>query len=121
TGVQTCALPISQAAEEPTDGGDKPAAVDLTLKLGSLLPVTGQLAFLGAPMEAGVQLAVSQINEADAGVTVDLSQADEGDLDNKAYETSVAKLQSSGITAMVGAASSSVSDRKSTRLNSSHV
>ncbi|MFC7788700.1 ABC transporter substrate-binding protein [Microbacterium sp. MAHUQ-60] len=97
------------AAEEPTTGGDKPAAVDLTLKLGSLLPVTGQLAFLGAPMEAGVQLAVSQINEADAGVTVDLSQADEGDLDNKAYETSVAKLQSSGITAMVGAASSSVS------------
>jgi branched-chain amino acid transport system substrate-binding protein len=97
------------ATEKPTDGGDKPAAVDLTLKLGSLLPVTGQLAFLGAPMEAGVQLAVSQINEAKAGVTIDLSQADEGDLDNKAYETSVAKLQSSGITAMVGAASSSVS------------
>lgn len=97
------------ATEKPTDGGDKPAAVDLTLKLGSLLPVTGQLAFLGAPMEAGVQLAVSQINEAKAGVTIDLSQADEGDLDNKAYETSIAKLQSSGITAMVGAASSSVS------------
>jgi branched-chain amino acid transport system substrate-binding protein len=97
------------ATEKPTTGGDKPAAVDLTLKLGSLLPVSGQLAFLGAPMEAGVQLAVSQINEAKAGVTIDLSQADEGDLDNKAYETSIAKLQSSGITAMVGAASSSVS------------
>ncbi len=99
----------STPAEEPSEAPDKPAAVDLTLKLGSLLPVTGQLAFLGAPMEAGVQLAVSQVNEADAGVTIELSQADEGDLDNKAYETSITKLQSEGITAMVGAASSSVS------------
>lgn len=39
---------------EPSEGGEKPA-VDLTLKLGSLLPATGSLAFLGAPMEAGVQ------------------------------------------------------------------
>lgn len=88
-------------------GGDKPAA-DLTLKLGSLLPATGSLSFLGAPMEAGVQLAVQQINDADAGVTIDLTTADEGDLDNKAYETSMQKLQSEGITTLVGAASSSV-------------
>lgn len=88
-------------------GGDKPAA-DLTLKLGSLLPATGSLSFLGAPMEAGVQLAVNQINEADAGVTIDLTTADEGDLDNKAYETSITNLQNADITAMVGAASSSV-------------
>lgn len=88
-------------------GGDKPAA-DLTLKLGSLLPATGSLAFLGAPMEAGVQLAVQQINDADAGVQIELSTADEGDLDNKAYETSITNLQNEGITAMVGAASSSV-------------
>ncbi len=93
---------------EPSDGGgDKPAA-DLTLKLGSLLPATGTLAFLGAPMEAGVQLAVNQINEADAGITIDLSTGDEGDLDNKAYETSITNLRNGDITAMIGAASSSV-------------
>ncbi len=96
------------AAEEPTTGGDKPAAVDVTLKLGSLLPKTGSLAFLGAPMEAGVQLAVSQVNEAKAGVTIELSQEDEGDTDTKAYETSIEKLRSGGVTALVGAASSSV-------------
>lgn len=95
--------------EEPNDGGGDQPAVDLTLQLGSLLPSTGTLAFLGAPMEAGVQLAVSQINEADAGVQVELTSEDEGDLDNKAYETSMTNLQSAGITAMVGAASSSVS------------
>ncbi|MBT2485069.1 MULTISPECIES: ABC transporter substrate-binding protein [unclassified Microbacterium] len=98
----------STPSEEPSGGGgDKPAA-DLTLKLGSLLPATGSLAFLGAPMEAGVQLAVQQINEADAGVTIELETADEGDLDNKAYETSITNLQNADITAMVGAASSSV-------------
>lgn len=95
-------------ASPSDDGGDKPAAVDLTLKLGSLLPETGSLAFLGAPMEAGVELAVSQVNDADAGVTIDLSSADEGDTDTKAYETSIETLKSEGITALVGAASSSV-------------
>lgn len=99
----------STPSETPDEGAEQPReAVDLTLKLGSLLPATGTLAFLGAPMEAGVQLAVSQVNEADAGLTIDLSTADEGDLDNKAYETSITKLQSEDITAMIGAASSSV-------------
>ncbi|MFJ4044495.1 ABC transporter substrate-binding protein [Microbacterium sp. NPDC089987] len=113
--VSASALIIAGCSSTPADkssdkpAGEKPAAADLTLKLGSLLPVSGQLAFLGAPMEAGVALAVSQINDADAGVTVELTNADEGDLDNKAYETSITKLQSAGITAMIGAASSSVS------------
>ncbi|WP_194420288.1 ABC transporter substrate-binding protein [Microbacterium abyssi] len=102
----------SNTAPEPESGEgtntERPADVDLTLQLGSLLPSTGSLSFLGAPMEAGVQLAVSQINEADAGIQVELTSEDEGDLDNKAYETSITNLQSAGVTAMVGAASSSV-------------
>ncbi|GAB3600260.1 ABC transporter substrate-binding protein [Microbacterium tumbae] len=103
-GCSTTSAP--ESSEEPSN--DRPADVDLTLQLGSLLPSTGSLAFLGAPMEAGVQLAVAQINEADAGITVELTSEDEGDLDNKAYETSITNLQNAGITAMVGAASSSV-------------
>lgn len=108
--LSASAIVIAGCSSTPSteeSGGAEPA-VDLTLKLGSLLPATGTLSFLGAPMEAGVQLAVDQINEADAGVTIELTTADEGDLDNKAYETSITNLQSAGITAMVGAASSSV-------------
>lgn len=105
--ITGCSTPTPESTEG-AGGGDRPADVDLTLQLGSLLPSTGSLSFLGAPMEAGVQLAVSQINEADAGIQVELTSADEGDLDNKAYETSITNLQSAGITAMVGAASSSV-------------
>ncbi|MCK3769705.1 ABC transporter substrate-binding protein [Microbacterium aerolatum] len=101
----------SSTAEPESGEGtntERPADVDLTLQLGSLLPSTGSLSFLGAPMEAGVQLAVSQVNEADAGIQIELTSEDEGDLDNKAYETSITNLQSAGVTAMVGAASSSV-------------
>ena len=36
---------------------------DAKLSLGSLLPTTGNLAFLGAPEIAGVDLAVKEINE----------------------------------------------------------
>lgn len=105
--ITGCSSTPAPESDEGTNT-ERPADVDLTLQLGSLLPSTGSLSFLGAPMEAGVQLAVSQINEADAGVQVELTSEDEGDLDNKAYETSITNLQSAGVTAMVGAASSSV-------------
>ena len=85
-----------------------PAAEDLTLKIGTVLPQTGSLAFLGPPEEAGVQLAINEVNEAAAGVTIDATFGDSGDADNKAFETTVPKLQSEGVSAMIGAASSGV-------------
>ncbi|KNY07710.1 ABC transporter substrate-binding protein [Microbacterium sp. GCS4] len=110
--VSASALVVSGCSSTPSDegsgGGDKPAT-DLTLKLGSLLPQTGSLAFLGPPMESGVGLAVQEINEADAGITIDLTAEDEGDTDTKAYETSITKLQGAGVSAIVGAAASGVS------------
>ena len=81
---------------------------DLTLKIGSVLPQTGSLAFLGPPEQAGVQLAVEEVNEAAKGVTIDFTPGDSGDADNKAFETTVPKLQSAGVSAMIGAAASGV-------------
>ncbi len=86
----------------------KAPAEDLTLKIGSVLPQTGSLAFLGPPEEAGVQLAVDEINKAKKGVTIDFTSGDSGDADNKAFETTVPKLQSAGVSAMIGAAASGV-------------
>jgi branched-chain amino acid transport system substrate-binding protein len=83
-------------------------AEDLTLKIGTVLPQTGSLAFLGPPEEAGVSLAVAEVNEAAKGVTVDATFGDSGDPDNKAFETTVPKLQSEGVSAMIGAAASGV-------------
>ena len=95
-----------------TDGGETPSGNDggdLTLKLGTALPVTGNLAFLGPPEIAGTEYAASLINEADAGITVDLIQGDSGDTDNKAYETEIPRLLGEDVSAILGAASSGVS------------
>ncbi|MCU1560815.1 ABC transporter substrate-binding protein [Mycetocola sp.] len=91
------------------DGGnnEKPAG-DLTLKVGTLLPQTGQLAFLGPPEEAAVGLAVKEINDADLGITVDVTYGDSGDPDNKAFATTVPNLLGEGVSAIIGAASSGV-------------
>lgn len=89
---------------------DAPAPTeDLTLSIGTVLPQTGSLAFLGPPEEAGVGLAVAEINEAAKGVTVDVEYGDSGDADNKAFETTVPRLQDAGVSAMIGAAASGVS------------
>jgi branched-chain amino acid transport system substrate-binding protein len=86
-----------------------PADVDLSLKIGTILPQTGTLAFLGPPEEAGVGLAVEDVNAADVGITIpDVIYGDSGDTDNKAYATTIQKLISEGVTAAIGAASSGV-------------
>ncbi len=83
--------------------------VDLTLKIGTILPQTGSLAFLGPPEEAGVGLAASDINDAGVGITIpDVVWGDSGDTDNKAYATTIQKLISEGVSAAIGAASSGV-------------
>jgi branched-chain amino acid transport system substrate-binding protein len=103
----TTAEPAEEAAEETTE--ESAPVGDLALKIGTALPQTGSLAFLGPPEEAGVALAMADINAAGAGITLDVVYGDSGDLDNKAYETEIPRLLNEGVSAIVGAASSSVS------------
>ncbi|MDT3316771.1 ABC transporter substrate-binding protein [Microbacterium sp. KSW4-11] len=84
-------------------------ATDLEFTIGTALPVTGNLAFLGPPEIAGTEFAAAEVNEAAKGVTIDLVQGDSGDTDNKAYETEIPRLLNAGATAIIGAASSGTS------------
>lgn len=89
---------------------EKPApAGPLTLKIGTILPQTGNLAFLGPGEEAGVALAVADINSADVGITIEVTRGDSGDTDNKAYKTEVPRVLAEGVSAIIGAASSGTS------------
>ncbi|MGK3948522.1 ABC transporter substrate-binding protein [Microbacterium sp. K2] len=81
---------------------------ELTLNIGTVLPQTGALAFLGPPEEAGVGLAAAEINEAAKGITIEVEYGDSGDPDNKAYETTVPRLLGNDVQALIGAASSGV-------------
>ena len=96
-------------ATEETQATGQAGERDLTLEVGTVLPQTGSLAFLGPPEEAGVLLAEKHINDADLGITVNVTLGDSGDPDNRAYATTVPQLINGGTHVIVGAASSGVS------------
>ena len=89
----------------PVEAGER----DLTLKIGTILPQSGTLAFLGPPEEAGVALAAKEINEADMGLTIEVVYRDSGDTTTDIATVSVTDLLSQDVSAIVGAASSGVS------------
>ena len=103
--------------EDPGAKGD-PAAVPAStgttatpLKIGSLLPTTGALAFLGPPEIAGVNLAVEEVNAAGGvlGQPMEVVHRDSGDTTTDIATQSVTDLLSQGVSGIVGAASSGVS------------
>ena len=107
--VGASAVVLAGCAAPSDGGGDGGPAEDLTLKIGTALPVTGNLAFLGPPEIAGTEYAAADVNAAAAGVTVELIQGDSGDTDNKAYETEIPRLLGEDVSAIIGAASSGTS------------
>lgn len=104
------ALVLAGCSSDSGSGGSG-SGDELTLKIGTALPQTGNLAFLGPPEEAGVGYATQLINDyADTtGLTVEVEYGDSGDTDNKAYETEIPRLLAEGVSAIIGAASSGVS------------
>lgn len=95
----------SDSAPEPTGDGN--------LVIGALLPTTGDLAYLGPPEIAGVQLAINDINAA-GGVNgkelpADLLLEDSGDGTPDIAGGSVDALLAEDVDVIVGAAASGVS------------
>ncbi len=86
-------------------------AGDGTLTNGTLLPETGNLAFLGPPEIAGVQMAVADINAAGGfnGKDVVLVPGDSGDTTTDTAVQTVTRELQQKVDAIIGAASSSVS------------
>ena len=102
---QTDIQPNQQVAEKDIKQGDG------TFVVGTLLPASGDLAFLGPPEFAGVDLAVQEIN-ANGGVLgkdVEQVRGDSGDGTPNIAPGEVDKLIAGGSDVVIGAASSSVS------------
>ncbi|MFF3039269.1 ABC transporter substrate-binding protein, partial [Arthrobacter citreus] len=117
SSVLSCPESQGGTGEDPGEKGD-PSAVpastgttDAPLKLGTLLPTTGALAFLGPPEIAGVDLAIEEINAAGGvlGQPVEVVHRDSGDTTTDIATQSVTDLLSQDVSAIVGAASSGVS------------
>ncbi|TXN30249.1 ABC transporter substrate-binding protein [Lacisediminihabitans profunda] len=90
-------------------GGSTSSGKDLTLKIGTILPQTGSLAVLGPPEFAGVAAAAADINAAKAGIKVTVENKDSGDTKTNIATQSATALLADGVSAIIGAASSSVS------------
>ena len=112
--VETSEEPSEAETSEAESSEAAPPAVneaDGTLTIGTLLPETGSLAFLGPPEFAGVGLAVQEINEAGGvlGQPVVQSDSDSGDTTTDIATQSVDRLLGENVDAIIGAASSGVS------------
>ena len=117
------ALALSACGDDGGDDGDDTSGDntsesptvepkgDGTLTFGTLLPATGDLAFLGPPEFAGVTLAVEDINAAGGVLGQDAVQVkgDSGDGTPDIAGAQVDKLLGSDSDVIVGAASSGVS------------
>ncbi|MFF0767794.1 ABC transporter substrate-binding protein [Nonomuraea wenchangensis] len=108
----TAASQQTASAAAPASSAPAAAQGDGTLTLGTVLPQTGSLAFLGPPEFAAVDLAVKEINEAGGvlGKPVTAIHTDSGDTTTNIASQSVDKLLGQKADAIIGAASSSVSE-----------
>jgi len=112
------ALVLAACGGSDSEGGSDDASAapaankgDGVLTIGSLLPQTGSLAFLGPPEFAGVDLAIKDINAAGGVLGKDVVgvKADSGDTDSGIAPAETDKLLKAGSDVIVGAASSGVS------------
>ena len=97
--------------EEEAAGGEDCSAGGDGLRVGTALPETGPLAFLGPPMIQAVNLAICDINAAEGvnGALVSLSPGDSATDPDIANATVDRLLGSENVDAIVGAASSGTS------------
>ncbi|MEA9984510.1 MULTISPECIES: ABC transporter substrate-binding protein [Subtercola] len=108
--VGASALVLSGCASGgSTTSSSSSAGTGLTLNIGTILPQTGSLATLGPPAIEAVNLAAADINAANVGITVNVTQKDSGDTSTNIATQSVTSLLASNVSAIIGAESSSVS------------
>ncbi len=93
---------------------EETAAAECTspaLVLGTMLPATGDLAFLGPPEFAGVEMALAEIDAAGGvlGSPVTYIEGDSGDTTTDIASQTVDSQLAQGVNAIIGAASSGVS------------
>jgi ABC-type branched-subunit amino acid transport system substrate-binding protein len=105
TGAEPTPTETAEETESPVQQGDG------TLHVGTLLPQTGDLAFLGPPEFAGVDAAIADINAAGGvlGKEVTQTKADSGDGTPDIAGAQVDKLLSANADVIIGAAASGVS------------
>ncbi len=99
-GVEVPAGTLSPADTAPTEA----------LKLGSIVAITGDLSDFGPPIEAAIELAISEINAGGGafGLDVELAKGDSGTNADTGQSEATRLIEVLGVHAIIGALSSGV-------------
>lgn len=94
---------LAGCAEQGGNGGGGNDGEEVTLQMGTLMPLTGALSNLGPSMQNGAKLAIKQVNAADAGITIEVvGHEDDRTTDTSAITNTFNLLASRGAQAIVG-------------------
>ncbi|WP_413316839.1 ABC transporter substrate-binding protein [Agrococcus sp. 1P02AA] len=112
--LAACAGGGTPAPSESTDASETAPAegggeTDSSFVIGTILPQTGNLEYLGPPEFAGVDLAVQELEEAGFEFDITLEHRDSGDTTTDIATQSADELIGLGADVIIGAASSGVS------------
>lgn len=99
--------PIPSPSPPPAASGDG------VLRLGTLFPTTGPISYISPAQEAGVELAVREINEAGGvlGAPVEVFHRNSGEAESQVAEASFAELVAKGVDVIIGPSSSVLAER----------
>lgn len=107
TACATQAMPTPTPTASPTPLGDG------VLRIGTILPRSGTVSFIGPAQVAGVNAAIREINAAGGvdGVPVEVLNRDSGDAGSEKAEESFDDLVSRGVDVVIGPSSSVLAQR----------
>ncbi len=111
TAEETAAATAEETAAATAEETAAAECTSPALVLGTMLPATGDLAFLGPPEFAGVEMAVAEIDAAGGvlGAPITYIEGDSGDTSTDIASQTVDSQLAQGVNAIIGAASSGVS------------
>lgn len=103
-------LPTPTSSATASEAG---ATGDGVLRIGTLFPMSGDVAVIGPAMVAAVEVAVRDINAAGGvlGQPVEVFYRDSGDAGQERLESAFAELVERGVDVVIGPASSSLLER----------
>lgn len=110
--LASCA-PVVEVAPSVSPTPPPAASGDGVLRIGTLFPTSGPIAYLSPAQVAGVELAVREINEAGGvlGAPVEVFHRNSGEAATETVEASFAELVAKGVDVVIGPSSSGLAER----------
>jgi len=107
TGVDAMPTPT------PTPSATVEASGDGVLRIGTLFPTSGDIAFIGPALVAATEIAVRDVNAGGGvlGEPVELFHRDSGDASGEQLEIAMAELIERGVDVVIGPATSVLAER----------